>query len=164
MKIQIVDEGEECDEGEKNGSPGSNCSTSCTFCAPTSHCGDGHVDPGEQCDLGAKNGAPGSTCDATCHIVPVPQVCQTCDPNPFNNKCTITTSCIVTPTNRDFCACRAGYRADGLLATDPKQFRLNFPGQEYRVFVAPGVECNTLCDHPFPGPQSCMEVAVQPNC
>ncbi len=73
-------------------------------------------------------------------------------------------SAILEQTTELLGACRAGYRADGLLATDSKQFRLNFPGQEYRVFVAPGIDCNTLCDHPFPGPQSCMEVPVQPNC
>ena len=88
--------------------------------------------------------------------------CQTC--NPSSNLCTITTSCINTPSGNDYCACRAGYRADGLAPTDPKQFRLAFLGQEYRVFVAPGVSCDTLCTNPFPGPQSCVEVPVQGSC
>src|SRR5204863_8137975 len=89
--------------------------------------------------------------------------CQTCDPN--NNKCTITTSCIsFLNTGVDYCACRAGYRASGLAPTDPLQFRLDFPGQEYRVFVAQGVECDQLCTNPFPGPDSCQEVPVQQSC
>lgn len=93
-----------------------------------------------------------------------PGKCATCDPNPLNNKCDITTSCITTqPNGNNFCACRAGYRASGLAPTDPRQFRLQFVGQEYRVFVAPGVACNQLCDQPFPGPDSCQEVRVR-NC
>jgi hypothetical protein len=155
-----------------NGSPHSNCTTDCTWCQPAPpRCGDGHVDPGEECDDGADNGTPQSYCDATCHKCTPPGSpvkencpCQTCNPNPFFNQCTITTSCISTPSGNDYCACRAGYRADGLSPTDPKQFRLAFPGQEYRVFVAPGVNCDTLCTSPFPGPQSCQEVPVQGTC
>ena len=126
-----------------------------------------------RCDNGPLNGAPGGNCTVDCKKCeppkpdPDPQphpigVCPVCNPNPFNNKCTVSTSCIVTyPSGKDYCACRAGYRADGLAPTDAKQFRLNFPGQLYRVFVAPGVECNTLCTTPFPGPDSCKEVPVR---
>lgn len=33
--------------------------------------------------------------------------CQQCDPNPNNNKCDITTSCITTkPSGQLHCACR----------------------------------------------------------
>jgi hypothetical protein len=130
---------------------------------------------------GGEGTATGSTwdeCEANCEAK-CSSTCQTCNPNPVGlslqslihilltskslNFCDITTSCINTPKN-DYCACRAGYRADGLLPTDPKQFRLAFPGQEYRVFVAPGVVCNTLCNNPFPGPISCQEVPVKDTC
>ncbi|KAK0714044.1 hypothetical protein B0T26DRAFT_874020 [Lasiosphaeria miniovina] len=94
--------------------------------------------------------------------------CETCSPNPFFNKCTITTSCIGSSgsvRDRFYCACRAGYRASGGLApTDPRQFRLAFLGQEHRVFVAPGVECDELCTTPFPGQESCQEVPVRADC
>lgn len=186
----VVEAPEECDAGALNGVYGSGCSTDCTFCG---YCGDGVVDDveGEQCDDGWHlNGTPGSNCSATCQFAPVTCscgcsyektatgateaeceancqaqcTCQTCNPSPPLNFCDITTSCITTPTNNDYCACRAGYRADGLNPTDSKQFRLAFPGQEYRVFVAPGVSCNTLCTNPFPGPLSCQEVPVQSAC
>ncbi len=45
--------------------------------------------------------------------------CPTCNPNPFYNLCHITTSCITTPSTLDYCACRAGYRADGLDPVSP---------------------------------------------
>ncbi|KAG4439027.1 hypothetical protein IFR05_005491 [Cadophora sp. M221] len=165
----IVDP-EVCDDGYLNGGEYSNCTTDCTYCnTEAPRCGDGHIDYelGETCDDGLDNGTPQSSCTSTCqpcdnHKPTTP--CATCNPNPFLNKCTITTSCIDTPTGNDYCACRAGYRADGLDATDARQFRLAFPGQEYRVFVAPGVECNTLCTTPFPGPDSCQEVPVQVTC
>jgi hypothetical protein len=129
-------------------------------------CGDGYVDPGEDCDEGDKlNGSSSSNCTKDCHWNHPPQHCPTCDPNPFYNKCTITTSCIsFLNTGRDYCACRAGYRASGLDAASSLQFRLDFPGQEYRVFVAPGVDCDQLCTYPFPGPDSCQEVPVRHDC
>jgi hypothetical protein len=127
-------------------------------------CGDGHIDTelGETCDDGPLNGSEQSNCDASCHVKCTSVCPQACNPNPFLNLCHITTSCITTPSTRDYCACRAGYRADGLDPTDPKQFRLPFLGQEYRVFVAPGVSCDTLCTNPHPGPDSCQEVPVVP--
>jgi hypothetical protein len=83
---------------------------------------------------------------------------------PGLDKCDITTSCSETPGGKTFCACRPGYRADGLLPTDQRQCRLKFPGQEYRVFVAPGIECNTLCTEYFLEPDSCQEVPVRADC
>ncbi|KAL5327765.1 hypothetical protein ACEPPN_005470 [Leptodophora sp. 'Broadleaf-Isolate-01'] len=166
----IVEYPEVCDDGYLNGGQYSNCTTDCTYCdTEPPRCGDGHIDPelGEVCDDGLDNGTPQSSCTSTCQLCDKHKpttACATCNPNPFLNKCTITTSCINTPTGNDYCACRAGYRADGLDATDARQFRLAFPGQEYRVFVAPGVECNTLCTTPFPGPDSCKEVPVQVTC
>jgi hypothetical protein len=92
---------------------------------------------------------------------PPPQACPTCNPTAGLNFCDVTTSCIETPSGSDYCACRAGYRADSLSPTNPQQFRLDFPDYGYLVFVAPGVSCNTLCTTPFPGPDSCQEVSVQ---
>ncbi|KAH7327291.1 hypothetical protein BKA65DRAFT_65165 [Rhexocercosporidium sp. MPI-PUGE-AT-0058] len=167
----VVEFPEVCDDGYLNGGEYSNCTTDCQWCnKEPARCGDGHIDYelGETCDDGLDNGTPQSSCTSTCQPCGTgpkpPTACATCNPNPFLNKCTITTSCIDTPTGNDYCACRAGYRADGLDATDARQFRLAFPGQEYRVFVAPGVECNTLCTTPFPGPDSCKEVPVQVTC
>jgi cysteine-rich repeat protein len=160
----IIETGEECDAGSSNGAYDSGCSEDCKLCG---YCGDGIIDDaaGETCDDGPNNGNPTSNCDAWCHKKPTNTgVCDTCNPNPFYNLCTITTSCINTPSGNDYCACRAGYRADGLDPTDPRQFRLNFPGQDYRVFVAPGIDCNTLCTTPFPGPESCQEVPVKDAC
>ena len=165
----IKEPGEQCDDGwAHNGHYGSNCTSECKWCDDIpGRCGDGFVDKDEQCDDGDKrNGSPDSNCDATCHWKKTPPTCpQTCDPNPFNNRCTITTSCIsYLDTEKNYCACRAGYRANGLATTDPRQFRLHFPGQDYRVFVAPGIECDQLCDTPHPGPDSCKEVPVQKSC
>jgi hypothetical protein len=169
---------EDCDDGwYRNGRPGSRCTTDCHWrkCQHQDcnndppHCGDAKVDEkaGEECDDGAlNNGKDWSSCDANCKrkkTGPAGQ-CETCNPNPFFNKCTITTSCIVAPGNRHYCACRAGYRANNLLPTDQRQFRLKFEGQEYRVFVAPGIECDTLCTNPHPGPDSCQEVPVREDC
>jgi hypothetical protein len=142
----------------------SQCTAECTECDfNPAQCGNGHIDPGEECDDGAANGFSQSDCDTTCHLKSTSVCRQTCNPNPFFNKCTITTSCINTSSGSDYCACRSGYRADGLDPTDTRQFRLNFPGQESRVFVAPGVECNNLCNSPF-GTDSCQEVPVQESC
>ena len=164
----IREPGEECDDGAtKNGHYGSNCTSDCKLCDnKPPRCGDGYVDYGEECDEGDNyNGTPSSKCTKDCHWTVHNSTCTTCDPNPFNNKCTITTSCIsFLNTGRDYCACRAGYRANGLEPTSPLQFRLEFPGQEYRVFVAPGVDCDQLCTNPHPGPDSCQEVPVNPKC
>lgn len=170
----IVTWPEVCDDGWRNGKEGSNCTTDCTWCSKTPpRCGDGHVDPGEDCDDGKDNGSKYSYCSSTCKKCtppgnPPPKTstcpCETCNPNPFFNKCHITTSCISTPSKADYCACRAGYRANDLAPTDGKQFRLKFEGQGYRVFVAPGVSCDTLCTAPFPGPDSCKEVPIHDEC
>ena len=99
-----------------------------------------------------------------------PQCPAGCVPIPGQNQCDVTTSCVNTfnadgqSSGNARCACRAGYRADGLAPTDPKQVRLNFPGQEYRVFVEPGVVCNTLCDQWQLGAQGCQEVPTKAAC
>ncbi|CUS09616.1 unnamed protein product [Tuber aestivum] len=94
-----------------------------------------------------------------------PPACEACDPNPNNNKCDITTSCIFTkPNGQLHCACRAGYKANAPNTDSGTHWRTLFAGQEYRVFVRPGVKCDTLCDEWWLGPQSCKEITVRPEC
>ena len=62
------------------------------------------------------------------------------------------------------CACRAGYKATkpGIADGDvSKQWRLPAPEGNFRVWVAEGVECDTLCTVPF-GAFSCQEVTELP--
>ncbi|PUU75088.1 hypothetical protein B9Z19DRAFT_1091130 [Tuber borchii] len=89
--------------------------------------------------------------------------CEQCDPHPPNNKCDITTSCINTlPSYQLHCACRAGYKSS---SSDPNdQYLLPFAGQGYRVFVRPGVVCNTLCDNWQDSSIACKEVTLRPEC
>ncbi|AKJ01012.1 Branched-chain amino acid ABC transporter, amino acid-binding protein [Archangium gephyra] len=61
----VVQYPEECDTGERNGVPGTACSSVCRL----HWCGDGTVDPGEQCDTGAANGS--GACSASCRSVAV---------------------------------------------------------------------------------------------
>jgi hypothetical protein len=63
-------------------------------------------------------------------------------------------------TPRSACACRAGYKAGLHANTDTaKQWRLPVLGQEYRVWVAEGVKCETLCAVSH-GVNSCQEVTL----
>ncbi|KAL5614835.1 hypothetical protein BROUX41_004920 [Berkeleyomyces rouxiae] len=71
-----------------------------------------------------------------------------CKPWPGMNKCHQSTSCIGIFKGADHigyrCVCAAGFRTDGL---DPEvAIRLPWEGQSFRVFVEPGVECNTRCN------------------
>jgi hypothetical protein len=84
--------------------------------------------------------------------------------NTYSNRCDQTTAptCIFPNPNvqrpRAACACRAGYKADGVADNDrTKQWRLPVEGQEHRVWVAEGVRCDTLCQNPY-GPGGCREV------
>lgn len=97
--------------------------------------------------------------------------CPTCVPTPVENKCDITTSCIRVWAHSGpgpvpyYCACRHGYRADTISASQSSsQWRLPWAGQEGRVFVEPGVACNTLCDRWWLGPQGCQEVKQLDHC
>ncbi len=101
-----------------------------------------------------------------------PISCLTCNPLPEFNKCHSTTSCIYiwghqgsTP-GPNYCACRAGYKADPRkVGADPSaQWRLPWPSQEGRVFVRPGVECDTLCDQWQLGKDGCKEVTELASC
>ncbi|KAK3373681.1 hypothetical protein B0T24DRAFT_720316 [Lasiosphaeria ovina] len=116
-----LDAGEECDLGLDNGKPGSDRTADCKLpLPPPSCCGNGIVEPGEACNEGADNGKPGHSRRTNCTLGDGGggACAATCDPNPVYNKCTITTSCTFYPANgKDYCACRAGYRADGLAPT-----------------------------------------------
>jgi hypothetical protein len=90
--------------------------------------------------------------------------------NPDANTCSWPTAedCIYPspsiPNPRAACACRAGYKATapGILDTDmTKQWRLPADEGNFRVWVAEGIECNTLCDVWY-GPSSCQEVVELP--
>ena len=59
----VVSDGEQCDEGPKNGTGYGHCSVACAL-GP--RCGDGLVNGTEQCDDGVKNGTSGSGCTAGC--------------------------------------------------------------------------------------------------
>ncbi|EOA87428.1 hypothetical protein ACJQWK_10090 [Exserohilum turcicum] len=106
-----------------------------------------------------------------------PATCPNCNPNPGSNFCDITTSCTVVSAHPDikhapyYCACRAGYRANGCDAGDSTiQWRLPWPAsdrgpsQEGRVFVKPGVVCDTLCNDPYAGVNACSEVTQMDKC
>lgn len=94
-----------------------------------------------------------------------PATCQTCNPNPGQNLCSATTACSVLGS-KTYCACRGGYRATtGANPGDTSvQWRLSVPGQEGRVFVAPGVTCDTLCDQWYLGAAGCREVKLRSDC
>ncbi|KAL5614905.1 hypothetical protein BROUX41_004983 [Berkeleyomyces rouxiae] len=84
-----------------------------------------------------------------------------CKPWPGVNKCHQSTSCIGIFKGVDHigyrCVCAAGFRAAKL---DPEvAIRLPWEGQSYRVYVEPGVECNTRCNDNW-----CDEVAEQAHC
>jgi hypothetical protein len=100
--------------------------------------------------------------------------CFQCKPLPEENFCDITTSCVNVLTAHTgpgpsplYCACRGGYKSDPLYndARDVSvQFRLPWVGQNGRVFVRPGVKCDTLCDHWELGAAGCQEVRLRDVC
>ncbi|KAI9791862.1 MAG: hypothetical protein M1816_003407 [Peltula sp. TS41687] len=94
--------------------------------------------------------------------------CQECVSSP--NNCDITAPCssiVVDPysgRHKLFCGCRPGYRAGGFGPGDTsRQWRLNIPGHEHRVWVTPGVSCDYLCRDPF-GTNVCGEVSFNDQC
>lgn len=58
----------------------------------------------------------------------------------------------------------AGYKSAYGNTDGYNSYRVPFAGEGYRVFVRPGVPCNTLCEHWELGPKSCMEVSARPEC
>ncbi|KAF8465757.1 hypothetical protein BDZ91DRAFT_849227 [Kalaharituber pfeilii] len=71
--------------------------------------------------------------------------CPECTVHPHN--CDATAPCTSAFGQRLLCACRPGFRATGVDPGDTtKQWRLNVTVHEHRVWVAPGVKCDTLCD------------------
>ncbi|EON62533.1 hypothetical protein W97_01756 [Coniosporium apollinis CBS 100218] len=100
-----------------------------------------------------------------------PTLCSTCSPFPEENKCHPTTSCVYNwghqgPNGPYYCACRHGYKANPReVGADPSaQWRLQWPSQEGRVFVRPGIKCDTLCDNWEQGAAGCREVYQNPYC
>lgn len=65
----VVEEGEECDDGEANGEP-EHCNADCSGTTEPV-CGNGIVEEGEACDDGEENGEPGR-CHADCSGTPEP--------------------------------------------------------------------------------------------
>lgn len=91
----VIDPGEQCDLGSKNGGPGlpnttwACCTAMCQFAASGTlcegvgtcnatgmcSCGNGVVDPGEQCDDGSANGTGGTCCAEDCQLLPSGTAC-----------------------------------------------------------------------------------------
>ena len=102
---------------------------------------------------------------------PQPPKCpKGCDPTAGKNQCSWPTApvCVYPSPSlskpRAACACRAGYKATaaGIADTDTdKQWRLPPPEGNFRVWVAEGVACDTLCNTPT-GVESCREVSELP--
>jgi cysteine-rich repeat protein len=146
-----------------------NCGADCKWIPP--HCGNGILDLslGEECE--PPNTA---TCTADCKNI-VPSTCPAhCNPNVPNNLCHETTSCIPLfgaaggpglPFGMSYmCACRAGFRADGIDPTDKtKQVRFSATSYTSYVFVQPGVSCDTECS-PDTNPFPCSEVPRHDEC
>jgi hypothetical protein len=93
-----------------------------------------------------------------------------CNPSPGANTCSWPTAqdCIYpspsTKNPRAACACRAGYKSTvpGILDTDTtKQWRLPADEGNFRVWVAQGVACDTLCTVST-GASPCQEVIELP--
>ncbi|KAF8465043.1 hypothetical protein BDZ91DRAFT_239286 [Kalaharituber pfeilii] len=88
--------------------------------------------------------------------------CPECTDTP--NNCDITAPCTSAFGQRLLCGCRPGFRATGVDPKDTtKQWRLNVPYHEHRVWVAPGVKCDTLCNWPY-GAAACEEVPFLDQC
>lgn len=112
-----------------------------------------------------------------CLTAPTPAQCTTpsqcpigCNPNSGANTCSWPTAqdCVypspLLPNPRAACACRAGFKATVPGITDgdtTKQWRLPADEGNFRVWVAQGVACDTLCDVSY-GSAPCQEVTELP--
>jgi hypothetical protein len=101
-----------------------------------------------------------------CLAPPKPKCPAACDP--LFNTCSQPTAqtCIFPSVKfanpRGACACRAGYKADSVADGDTtKQWRLPADEGNFRVWVAQGVSCNTLCNVST-GSAPCGEVTELP--
>lgn len=172
----IVEYLEECDDGYFNGIFNFNCIKICIkiiccmfFCLKLM-CGDGCIDYflGEECDDGeVNNGKDYFFCMVDCKCKSKFSMCVICNLNLFFNKCIIIMFCIfiLFGLEKNYCVCWVGYRVFGLVVIDLRQFRFfGFVGQEYRVFVVLGVECDQFCDSFYLGLDSCREVFVRVDC
>jgi hypothetical protein len=98
-------------------------------------------------------------CPAQCQPLPYPGFPDGKGPN----SCDITTSCVpFVVSNRTpkplFCACRHGYKPASRFRG--AAFRTTWSGQEGRVFVQPGVPCDTLCNNQL----TCDEIPIRDFC
>jgi hypothetical protein len=105
-----------------------------------------------------------------CLPPPAAQCPAGCNPSPGANMCSWPTAqdCIYpslsVPNPKAACACRAGYKATdaslGIADGDTtKQWRLPADEGNFRVWVAEGVACDTLCDVWY-GSAPCGEVTL----
>ena len=129
-----------------------------TFTLPNSPPGQQPLSPGDIARVRELYGCPAPKCPVGCN------------PTSGANTCSVPTAqdCIYpslsTPNPRAACACRAGYKATvpGIADTDTtKQWRLPADEGSFRVWVAQGVACDTLCDVST-GVNSCQEVVELP--
>ncbi|KAI9854370.1 MAG: hypothetical protein M1813_001273 [Trichoglossum hirsutum] len=105
------------------------------------------------CGGSVPNPIPGGICPISCK--PLQNTCH----QPSAQTCIYPNPAHATP--HSYCACRPGFKSAALNTDITKHWRLPVIGQEHRVWVAEGVECNTLCDG-F-GVDSCKEVAMLPD-
>jgi hypothetical protein len=116
---------------------------------PNSYQNPQHLSPGDIARVQQLYGCIAPTCPNGC--------------NPLSNTCSFPTAqdCIYPspniPNPRAACACRAGYKAAAADDDTTKHWRLPAPEGSFRVWVAEGVPCDTLCDFPW-GVNSCQEV------
>jgi large repetitive protein len=83
----VVDEGEQCDDG--NTSSGDGCSSACRAEVEPPKCGNGVLDVGEACDDG--NTRDGDGCESTCQLTPPPITqCATLPPLSGGATCEVT--------------------------------------------------------------------------
>ncbi|ORY19154.1 hypothetical protein BCR34DRAFT_595597 [Clohesyomyces aquaticus] len=80
----------------------------------------------------------------TSTLPPINKVCPaTCYPPNGLNTCDLSAGCASAGGTKYYCVCPAGFRATGYVPSDfTHQFKV--PGLPY-VYVAPGVQCGTLC-------------------